>query len=388
MRAPRFAARLRSLFGNYLPLSLHQPGAWRERTEPAWQPRRTLLRLDPLEDRNCPNPVLTMICNSLAALAPAVSEMATACLSGAPAASAGEWSDSSTAAADWYDPQASETDRATESTTSTGQTPAASLVMAAAATSDASQASGADSATAAAPAGADADSPNWLDELRLGPGLFADTTGSDHMAGETTSALSSLSSGPAGAGAGSGAGAPVLAATPGSAAAPGTPSGGSTDTARLTATLASEGALASGPAATPTPAPGPTPAGQATPSTSAAQQAYAQLPLTFEANVGQTSSQVQFVAHASNYTAYLTESGTVLALGGTGPQGVVDLQLVGANPSAPAQGQDLLATRTNYLIGSDPSQWHTDVPNFGQVVYHNVYAGVDMVYHSPGQQQL
>jgi hypothetical protein len=63
------------------------------------------------------------------------------------------------------------------------------------------------------------------------------------------------------------------------------------------------------------------------------------------------------------------------------------LQLVGANPSAPAIGQDELITKTNYFLGSDPSQWRTNVPNFGRVEYQNVYPGVNLVYYG-NQGQL
>ena len=51
------------------------------------------------------------------------------------------------------------------------------------------------------------------------------------------------------------------------------------------------------------------------------------------------------------------------------------MQLVGANPAAPAIGQDELITKSNYFIGNNPSQWHTNVPNFGEVEYQNVYPG-------------
>lgn len=43
-------------------------------------------------------------------------------------------------------------------------------------------------------------------------------------------------------------------------------------------------------------------------------------------------------------------------------------------------GEDLLATRSNYLVG-DESAWRTDVQNFGSVLYESVYAGVDMRYY-------
>ncbi len=44
-------------------------------------------------------------------------------------------------------------------------------------------------------------------------------------------------------------------------------------------------------------------------------QAYGQLPLSFEANQGQTNSQVNFLSRGSGYTLFLKPSEAVLALG-------------------------------------------------------------------------
>jgi hypothetical protein len=58
------------------------------------------------------------------------------------------------------------------------------------------------------------------------------------------------------------------------------------------------------------------------------------------------------------------------------------MQLVGANPAAPAAGLEPLVTRVNYFLGSDPSGWHTNVPTFGRVRYAGVYAGIDVSYYA------
>src|SRR5579862_9062509 len=43
-------------------------------------------------------------------------------------------------------------------------------------------------------------------------------------------------------------------------------------------------------------------------------QSYGQLPMSFEANAGQTNAQVQFLAHGSGYAFFLTSTGAVLSL--------------------------------------------------------------------------
>src|SRR5262249_20196638 len=130
------------------------------------------------------------------------------------------------------------------------------------------------------------------------------------------------------------------------------------------------------------------------------QQAYGQLPISFEANVGQTDAQVQYMAHGSGYALFLTADRAVLSLtpqtaastsGGTPSTtatGVaLALNLVGANTRAQVAGQDQLPGTSNYFIGNDPSQWHTNVANYGKVAYQDVYPGVDLVYYG-NQQQL
>ncbi|HLJ96277.1 MAG TPA: SBBP repeat-containing protein, partial [Gemmataceae bacterium] len=149
----------------------------------------------------------------------------------------------------------------------------------------------------------------------------------------------------------------------------------------------------------------------------------AQTPLMFEPNMGQTDSQVQFLVRGSGYTAFLTATDQVLELpgatpvvaspaSGPGPLGklslphapvnlnsgntgttdaapnVVTMHLIGSSAAVQPIGQDPLETRTNYFIGNDPTKWHTDIPNYGQVLYPSVYPGVDLVYHSSSDHQL
>jgi hypothetical protein len=114
--------------------------------------------------------------------------------------------------------------------------------------------------------------------------------------------------------------------------------------------------------------------------------------LAFEANQGQGAAPINFVARGSGYSLALTPEKAVLALqkpartpeakASSAPGDVVQLQLVGANPAAPVVGLDELITKTNYFIGNDPSQWRTNVSNFGKVEYQDVYPGVNLLRQS------
>jgi hypothetical protein len=121
---------------------------------------------------------------------------------------------------------------------------------------------------------------------------------------------------------------------------------------------------------------------------------YSQLPLSFEVNRGQTAPQVNYLARGSGYTLFLSATQATLGLtqpsarrGAPSVEDVLRLGLVGANPAASVVGLDRLGGVSNYFIGNDPSKWLTNVPNYGEVEYQNVYPGVNLVYYG-NQGQL
>jgi len=139
------------------------------------------------------------------------------------------------------------------------------------------------------------------------------------------------------------------------------------------------------------------------------RQNYGQMPLSFEANVGQADSSVHFLAHGSGYDLYLTGTEAVMVLSqkaadpvgrvsnpsgldgpgckpvlpteGTTPSTVVRMQVVGGNPAPAAVGLDPLPDQVNYFLGNDPVQWHTHIPTFAKVEYQNVYPGINLDYY-------
>ena len=137
---------------------------------------------------------------------------------------------------------------------------------------------------------------------------------------------------------------------------------------------------------------------------------YGKLPLSFEANQGQTDAQVRFLSRGQGYSLFLTDREAVLALRKPGnregasrgysmPGGrprvnpdstktdVVRMQLAGVDPGLRVTGSEKLPGTANYLIGNDPAQWHNNVPTFSKVKYTAVYPGVDLIYYG-NQQRL
>jgi hypothetical protein len=131
----------------------------------------------------------------------------------------------------------------------------------------------------------------------------------------------------------------------------------------------------------------------------AASLAYGQIPLSFEANEGQTDPTVQFLSRGSGYSLFLTSQEAVLSLskpvapsaGGTTQavpvEDVIRMELVGANARAPVVGEEELSGTINYFVGNDPARWRTNVPTYGKVAYQDLYPGIDLVYYG-NQRQL
>ena len=139
--------------------------------------------------------------------------------------------------------------------------------------------------------------------------------------------------------------------------------------------------------------------------------AYGKVPLSFEANQGQTDEKVKFLSRGKGYTLFLTSTEAVLALrkpaetlpnlkevsssATTEPERfepttatVLRMKFLGANPEPKVRGGDKLAGRSNYFVGNDPEKWRTNVPHYSKVSFEEVYPGIDLVYYGTNQRQL
>lgn len=130
---------------------------------------------------------------------------------------------------------------------------------------------------------------------------------------------------------------------------------------------------------------------------------YGKLPLTFEANEGQTDRQVKFLSRGAGYDLFLTSAEVVLTLRKAQPPAfdkfksspasselsstpaeqvsVLHLRMIGANPNTRVEGQDELPGKINYLVGDDQNKWHTNIPIYRKVHYAEIYPKVDLVYY-------
>jgi HYDIN/CFA65/VesB-like, Ig-like domain/Beta-propeller repeat/Cep192 domain 4 len=129
------------------------------------------------------------------------------------------------------------------------------------------------------------------------------------------------------------------------------------------------------------------------------------LPLGFEENKGQVNAQVRYLARGQGFTLFLTQDNAILQLvksqGADQPAGtsssnlngrvhsplsaataeVIRLKLLSASRHARISAVDRLPGDTSYFLGNDPRHWHTKIPNYARLRYHEIYPGIDLAYY-------
>src|SRR5579863_6402623 len=130
-----------------------------------------------------------------------------------------------------------------------------------------------------------------------------------------------------------------------------------------------------------------------------ARSLLAGLPLMFEPNQGQADldpadPRAQFVARGSGYSLLLGSEGAILTLKSSAPARSPNpadpsvarveslrMKLAGSNPTSRLAASDLLASKSNYILGNDPAKWRSNVPQFARVRYENVYPGINLAFY-------
>ena len=152
---------------------------------------------------------------------------------------------------------------------------------------------------------------------------------------------------------------------------------------------------------------------------------YGKLPLTFVENRGQLDERVRFQARSPRATVFFTPAGVVFHfvevrrgqgappyIGDKEPNGnegaprqvlaraedgfagdgglraeekpckalALRVSFVGANPKPVIEGRDELPGKVNVFKGNEPDKWLTDIPTYREIVYRDLWPGIDLVY--------
>ncbi len=115
---------------------------------------------------------------------------------------------------------------------------------------------------------------------------------------------------------------------------------------------------------------------------SEAPRKFGKLPMSFEANRGQTDAEVKFLARGHGYMLFLTPEAAVLKLREGRANGLVlRIKPVGGSPTVQIGGEGELPGKSNYFLDTDPKHWYTNIPTYRGVRYAQVYPGVDLVFY-------
>ena len=94
--------------------------------------------------------------------------------------------------------------------------------------------------------------------------------------------------------------------------------------------------------------------------------------LHFVANQGQWTDDVAYSARSEGATVYRTDEGIVFGFA----EGKVGLTFSDQRRVKP-EARGLLPGVVNYFVGHDAVRWQAGVPTFQEVVYSEVYPGID-----------
>ena len=138
------------------------------------------------------------------------------------------------------------------------------------------------------------------------------------------------------------------------------------------------------------------------------------MPLTFTENLGQWDERALFKAEAGGAVFWFCENEVVYVFTrdtdemveddrltrhtGSFPDEslsgksqykkeshIIKAQFVNATAIPEVIGEGRLPHNCNYFYGNDPARWRTDVPNYSEIVYRDIYPGIDLKYYGNSQ---
>ncbi|MDI6703393.1 MAG: SBBP repeat-containing protein [bacterium] len=137
-------------------------------------------------------------------------------------------------------------------------------------------------------------------------------------------------------------------------------------------------------------------------------EAYGKLPLYFIENTGQLDSQVKYYTKTASQTIYFTDDKIVFDLYRQREEDrrqkteeekfeirdskfeierlTFSLKFLRVNKEIEIEARGLQEGRINYLIGNDPDKHRTNIPTYKEVVYKNLYPGIDLRLYGNHQE--
>ncbi|HSW50316.1 MAG TPA: SBBP repeat-containing protein, partial [Bryobacteraceae bacterium] len=108
---------------------------------------------------------------------------------------------------------------------------------------------------------------------------------------------------------------------------------------------------------------------------------YGQLPLFFVPDSHQAGGDAGYYLRQGRVGVRFTPERVRFEIGGE----QLSVRFHGARPAPALEARHRLAGTVNFLSGSGPERWRTNVPTYRSIVYRDLYPGIDLVYQAVGE---
>jgi hypothetical protein len=135
-------------------------------------------------------------------------------------------------------------------------------------------------------------------------------------------------------------------------------------------------------------------------------ESYGKLPLSFVENRGQRDNKICYYLNIKRGTINFTEEGITYMLlekippsevekaptakenapGGGFKAMAFTLKPIGGNKDVEIVPKEKLPGKVNYLLGRDRTKWHTGIPTYREIVYQELYPGIDLKIYGTNNQ--
>lgn len=113
---------------------------------------------------------------------------------------------------------------------------------------------------------------------------------------------------------------------------------------------------------------------------------FGKLPLTFWEYTEQGSSATGFQTKKPGLSIYFAPMEVLFVSKGGGKYEELVLQFLESNANVTMEGRDPAEGKIHYLVGNDPGQWRRNLPTYHEIIYRDLWAGIDLIFKGDGNK--
>lgn len=120
----------------------------------------------------------------------------------------------------------------------------------------------------------------------------------------------------------------------------------------------------------------------------ASEPIYGKIPLTFSPNAGQIRGNIRYLSnHPRCIVGFLSDAVQMIWNSPDRREGMsLFLRFRGANSDVEPEGTSERTEKVHYFIGNDPAQWMTGLATYQEIVYRELWPGIDLLFYGDGEK--